>query len=174
MPSAVFIRAVNVGGGNLCRPALLAKELAKFDVVNIGAVGTFVVRKEVPEATLRSAIAKKLPFKSEIMIVGANDLLKLTAKDPFARHAASDVITRFASIATKPVKSPPSLPLVFSYEDEWLLKVIQVQKQFVLGIYRRHMRAIGCLAKMEKQLGVPLTNRNWNTIERVVKILREG
>ena len=40
----VFLRAVNVGGANLCRPAQIAKQLAKFDIVNIGAVGTFVVR----------------------------------------------------------------------------------------------------------------------------------
>src|ERR1700746_499194 len=41
----VFLRAVNVGSANRCQPALIAKELAKFGVVNIGAVGTFVVRE---------------------------------------------------------------------------------------------------------------------------------
>ena len=49
MPSVVFLRAVNVGGTNRCQPALIAKELAKFDIVNIGAVGTFVVREDVNE-----------------------------------------------------------------------------------------------------------------------------
>jgi uncharacterized protein (DUF1697 family) len=41
----VFLRAVNVGGTNHCQPALIAKQLAKFGVMNIGAVGTFVMRK---------------------------------------------------------------------------------------------------------------------------------
>jgi hypothetical protein len=45
MSSVVFLRAVNVGGANRCRPAELAKQLAKFSVVNIGAVGTFLVRE---------------------------------------------------------------------------------------------------------------------------------
>ena len=45
MPWVVFLRAVNVGGANRCRPAELAKQLAKFGVVNIGAVGTFLVRE---------------------------------------------------------------------------------------------------------------------------------
>ena len=62
----VFLRAVNVGGANRCQPALIAKELAKFGVVNIGAVGTFVVREDLSESVLRAAIAKKLPFKCEI------------------------------------------------------------------------------------------------------------
>jgi hypothetical protein len=33
------------------------------------------------------------------------------------------------------------------------------------------MKAISYLGKVEKLLGVPVTNRNWNTIERVVEIL---
>jgi uncharacterized protein (DUF1697 family) len=82
----VFLRAVNVGGANRCQPALIAKELAKFGVVNIGAVGTFVVREDVSESVLRTAIAKKLPFKSEIMICPARDLIKLASKNPFQRH----------------------------------------------------------------------------------------
>lgn len=50
----VFLRAVNVGGANRCRPAVIAKQLAKFRVLNIGAVGTFVVREDVSESALRA------------------------------------------------------------------------------------------------------------------------
>ena len=57
MSSVVFLRAVNVGGTNRCQPAQIAKQLAKFGVVNIGAVGTFVVREDVTESALRAAIA---------------------------------------------------------------------------------------------------------------------
>src|SRR5205085_6400876 len=66
MPSVVFLRAVNVGGTNRCRPAEIAKDLAGLGVVNIGAVGTFVVREDVSESELRAAIAKKLPFKCDM------------------------------------------------------------------------------------------------------------
>jgi len=58
MAWVVFLRAVNVGGTNRCQPALIAKELAKFDIVNIGAVGTFVVRKNVSESALRAALQR--------------------------------------------------------------------------------------------------------------------
>ena len=53
MPWVVFLRAVNGGGTNRCQPALIAKQLARFDIVNIGAVGTFVVRENVSESALR-------------------------------------------------------------------------------------------------------------------------
>lgn len=73
----VFLRGVNVGGANRCKPAQLAKQLKKFDLVNIGAVGTFVVRENVSESTLRAAIAKKLSFECEIMIVPAKAIVDL-------------------------------------------------------------------------------------------------
>src|SRR5437868_13333845 len=99
----VFLRAVNVGGANRCQPAAIAKELAKFGVVNIGAVGTFVVREAVSESALRAAIAKKLPFKCEIMICPARDIIKLASKDPFSHEPTVRLgpsgpdITRFAN-----------------------------------------------------------------------------
>jgi uncharacterized protein (DUF1697 family) len=67
----------------------------------------------------------------------------------------------------------PSLPLSLPSDDDWVLKVIAIQDRFVLGLYRRQMKAISYLGKIEKLLGVPMTNRNWNTIEKLVKILRK-
>src|SRR5262245_21241612 len=167
----VFLRAVNVGGTNLCRPAPLAKQLSTFGVVNIGAVGTFVVRKDVSESALRAAIAKKLPFKCEIIICPARDILKLASKDPFAGQPSGENIIRFVNVLAKQLRASPSFPLSLPSENEWVLKVIAIQGRFVLGLYRRKMKAIGYLGKIEKLLGVPATNRNWNTILKVAEIL---
>ena len=174
MKWVVFLRAVNVGGANRCQPALLAKQLSKFGVINIGAVGTFVVRKDASESTLRAAIAKKLPFKCEIMICPARDIIKLASKDPFARQPAGPDITRFVNILAKRLPSPPPLPVSLPSDDDWVLRIIGIEDRFVLGLYRRQMKAISYLGKIEKLLGVPATNRNWNTIEKVAKILKHN
>jgi uncharacterized protein (DUF1697 family) len=187
MPAVVFLRAVNVGGTNRCQPALIAKQLAKFGVVNIGAVGTFVVREDVSESALRAAIAKKLPFQCEIMICPAKAIVDLARKDPFARQPSGPNITRFVSVLhkrpgirsdlhqtsnIKPQTSQlPPLPLSLPSDHEWLLKIIAIQGRFVLGLYRRQMKAISYLGQIEKRLGVPATTRNWNTIEKIAKIL---
>jgi uncharacterized protein (DUF1697 family) len=167
----VFLRAVNVGTANRCQPAVIAKQLAKFGVINIGAVGTFVVRENVSESALRGAIARKLPFKCEIMIVPARDLIKLAATNAFTRQPSGENITRFVNVLAQRPPAPPALPLSLPSEEDWLLKVIAIQDRFVLGLYRRQMKAIGYLGKIEKLLGVPATTRNWNTIEKMVKIL---
>jgi len=172
--SVVFLRAVNVGSANRCQPAAIAKQLARFGIINIGAVGTFVVREDVGESTLRTAIARKLSFKCEIMICPARDIIKLASKDPFARQPSGPNITRFVNVLHKPLRKPPPLPLSLPWPDEWLLKIIAIQGRFVLGLYHRQMKAISYLGKLEKFLGVPATTRNWNTIEKVVKILKDS
>ena len=169
----VFLRAVNVGRANRCQPAAVAKQLAKFGVVNIGAVGTFVVREDVSESTLRAAFARKLPFKCEIIICPARDISKLTSKNPFARQPSGPYITRFVNVLAKRLPSPPSLPLNLPSSDDWLLKIIGIQDRFVLGLYRRQMKAVSYLGKIEKLLGVPATTRSWNTIEKIAKVLRD-
>jgi uncharacterized protein (DUF1697 family) len=173
MPSVVFLRGVNVGGANLCRPAELAKQLGEFGVVNIGAVGTFVVRKNVSESALRAAFARKLPFKCEIMICPARDIIKLASRNPFARQPSDENITRFVNVLAKRLNSLPSIPISQPSDKNWLLKIIAIQDRFVLGLYRRQMKAISYLGKIEKLLGVPATTRNWNTIEKVVNILSQ-
>jgi uncharacterized protein (DUF1697 family) len=169
MASVVFLRAVNVGGTNRCQPALIAKQLARFDIVNIGAVGTFVARKNVSESALRLAFARKLPFKCEIMICPARDIIKL--RDPFSRQPSGPDIVRFVSVLAKRLRALPPLPLSLPSDDDWLLKIIAIQDRFVLGLYRREMKAISYLSQIEKRLGVPVTTRNWNTIEKVHQVL---
>jgi len=173
MCQVIFLRAVNVGGANRCQPAAIAKQLGKFGIINIGAVGTFVVCEDVSESVLRAAIAKKLPFKCEIMICPARDIIKLAAKNPFSQQPAGPNITRFVNILAKRLPSPPPLPLSLPSDDDWLLKVIAIENRFVLGLYHRQMKATSYLGKIEKLLGVPATTRNWNTIEKVVKILQQ-
>src|SRR6478736_6434439 len=135
MRQVVFLRGVNVGKANRCQPAVIASQLSRFGVINIGAVGTFVVREDVSESALRSAIAKKLPFKCEIMICPARDIIKLAAKNPFARQPSGTDITRFVSVLHKRPRALPPLPLSLPSDDDWLLKIIAIQDRFILGLY---------------------------------------
>jgi uncharacterized protein (DUF1697 family) len=169
----VFLRAVNVGGANRCRPATIAKQLAKFGVVNIGAVGTFVVREGISESALRVALVRKLPFKCEIMICPGRDVMRLVSKNPFSRQPSGPNIVRFVSVLAKQLRAPPPLPFSLPSNDDWLVKIIAIQDRFVLGLYRRQMKTISYLGKVEKLLGLPATTRNWNTIKKVAKILSQ-
>ena len=171
MALVVFLRGVNVGGHRTFQPSVLAKDLAKYDVVNIGAAGTFVVRKPVSQAKLRAALLRRLPFEADIMICSSRDIINLVSADPFANLPTGPDIVRFVSLLAKRPRTLPSIPLSLPSDDEWLLKIIAVRERFVLGLYRRQMKAIGYLGQIEKRLGASATTRNWNTITAIAKIL---
>ena len=64
MALVVFLRGVNVGGHRRFRPSVLARELSEYDVVNVGAAGTFIVRKPRSRTKFRAALLHKLPFEA--------------------------------------------------------------------------------------------------------------
>ncbi|HEY3137222.1 MAG TPA: DUF1697 domain-containing protein [Blastocatellia bacterium] len=172
MALVVFLRGVNVGGHKTFQPSVLAKDLAKYDVVNIGAAGTFVVRKPTPQAKLRAELLRKLPFNAEIMICPGRDIIKLASENPFSQYPSGPDIVHFVSVSAKRPRALPPLPLSLPSDADWLLKVIAIQDRFVLGLYRRQMKAISYLGQIDKRLGVPVTTRNWNTIKAIVKVLK--
>src|SRR5207249_4511474 len=89
MACVVFMRGVNVGGHKTFRPSVLAKELSDLGVVNVGAAGTLVVREKVGQASLRTELLKKLPFKPELIICPAREVISLVQSEPF-RGAPSE------------------------------------------------------------------------------------
>ncbi len=167
----VLLRGVNVGGHRTFRPAALARELEHLDAVNIGAAGTFVIRQPVTQAQLRAELTCRLPFDTEIVIVPGRDVIRLMARDPFAGQPARPDIVRFVSVLARRPRVAPSLPLSLPASGPWLLKVLARENRFVLGMYRRQMKAIGHLGALDRLFGVPATTRNWNTVTAIAKVL---
>lgn len=93
MALVVFLRGVNVGGHRTFRPSVLARELSHYDVVNVGAAGTFVVRKPGSRAKFRAALLRKLPFEAEVILCDGRDLVRLETENPFdPKSYAADVV----------------------------------------------------------------------------------
>jgi uncharacterized protein (DUF1697 family) len=172
MALVVFLRGVNVGGHRTFRPSILARELSGYDVLNVGAAGTFVVRKPGPRAKFRAALLRKLPFEAEIVLCEGRDLMRLEMENPFGTQPSPPDVVRFVSILSKAGGVRASLPVTFPSDGEWLVRVIASEGQFVFGVYRRHMKTIGYLGQIDKLYGVPATTRNWNTIIAIIRILK--
>src|SRR5438093_6083174 len=100
MALIVFLRGVNVGGHRTFRPSILAKQLRAYDVVNVGAAGTFVVRKPGSRAKFRAALLRKLPFEAEVALCDGRDLIRLETESPFGTDPKPPDITRFVSVMT--------------------------------------------------------------------------
>jgi uncharacterized protein (DUF1697 family) len=172
MALVAFLRGVNVGGRRTFRPSLLAREMSDYGVINVGAAGTFVVRKPVSRSRLRTALLCKLPFVAEIVLCDGRDVLRLATENPFAAEPSASDTVRFVSILSKAGGVLASLPVSFPSEGPWLVRVMASQGQFVFGTYRRHMKTIGYLGEIDKLYGVPATTRNWNTMMAIVRVLK--
>ena len=171
MALVVFLRGVNVGGHRTFRPTALIEELKHLDAVNIGAAGTFVIRQPIAQARLRAELARRLAFDTEIMICQGRDIAGLIARNHFAGEPVEPEIVRFVSVLSQRPRSAPSLPVSFPSTGNWLLKVLARDNRFVVGVYRRHMKTIGYLGALDRLFGVPVTTRNWNTVNAIAKVL---
>lgn len=174
MALVVLLRGVNVGGHRTFRPTALAEELKHLDIVNIGAAGTFVVRRRVSRKELRSEFASRLPFETEIVVCDGRKIARLLSRDFFAGYPARPDITRFVSVLSRRTRSAPGLPMSLPADGKWLLKILARDDRFLVGVYRREMKAIGHLGTLDKVFGVPVTTRNWNTISAIAKVLAGG
>jgi uncharacterized protein (DUF1697 family) len=175
MALVVLLKGINVGGHRTFRPSVLANELKRFDVANVGAAGTFVIRKAVSRTKFRAELIRRLPFAADVVICSGSDILRVGSLDPFAGQPFGPNIVRFVSVLAK--RRKPSFPVPFSLPSggEWCVRILACHDRFVFGVYRRQMRAISYLGQIEKIFGVPATTRNWNTIQAIVRILnREG
>ncbi len=172
MALVVLLRGVNVGGHRTFRPSILARELSDYDVVNVGAAGTFVVRKPGSRAKFRAALLRKLPFEAEVVLCDGRELIRLETENPFGTEPSRPDVVRFVSILLKAGRVRAPIPITLPPRGKWLVRVIASKDQFVFGVYRRHMKTIGYLGRIDKLFGAPVTTRNWNTIVAIVRILK--
>jgi len=174
MAVVAFVRGANVGGHRRFRPSLLVKELARYDVVNVGATGLFVARNPGSRAAFRAELLRRLPFEAELALCHARELLELHASDPFGSQQLRGDVVPFVSVLVGPAARLPTMPCDIPSDGDWYVRIIARQKRFLFGIYRRHMKTIGYLGRIDAALGARVTTRSWNTILSVIRILERG
>jgi uncharacterized protein (DUF1697 family) len=174
MALIVFLRGINVGGHRALRSSMLARDLAAYDVVNVGAAGTLVVRKPLSRTKFLAELRRKLPFEAAVSFCDARDLIRLETENPFGAEPFDQDVVRFVSILSKASRGKASLPIAFPPGEKWFVRIIGSRKRLVFGEYRRHMRTIGYLGEIDAFLGAPATTRSWSTMLSVLRILKDS
>jgi uncharacterized protein (DUF1697 family) len=170
----VLLRGVNVGGYRTFRPAKFAEQLQHLGAVNIGAAGTFVIRKSITQTQLRAELARQLPFETQIMICRSREIARLLSQAWFAGRPSRPDIIRFVSVLARAPRLRPPLPLTLPSRAGWMLRVLALEGRFVIGEYRRQMKAIGYLGTLDRVFGAPATTRNWNTFTAIGEAMHAG
>lgn len=162
MALVVFLRGMNVGGYRAFRPAALARELAIYDAVNVGAAGTLVIRKPGLWAEFLAELRRKLPFDATIAFCNGKDLIGLERDSPFATEPPRADVVPFVSILSKAGRRGVALPIALPKGSGWFVRIIGSKKRFVY------------LSQIDRLFGAPATTRSWTTILSVLRILKSN
>lgn len=174
MALIVFLRGVNVGGHKKFKPSVLAKELAKYDVVNLGAAGTFIVHGKISAKALREEIRRRLPFEAEVMICTCEEITDLVRRQPFGAKPPQKNVKWFVSILQNPPRTLPRLPMGLPAKGDWEVRMLRVTGKFVLSLWRRLGPGIPYPNEVfEKTFGAPATTRGWKTILSICNALEK-
>ena len=169
----VLLRGVNVGGHRSFRPAALAGQLQHLGAVNIGAAGTL----RDPEARRPGATARGVRPAPAVRLADCRvprpvTLVRLLSHETFDGLSGAAHQVRFISVLSEPVRKTPPLPVHSAVRGP-----VAGQGPRAPGtagarpVYRRHMKVIGYLGKLDRLFGVPVTTRNWNTLAAIAKVL---
>jgi uncharacterized protein (DUF1697 family) len=167
MALVVLLRGVNVGGHRVFRPTVLAERLAHLGAVNVGAAGSLVIWRPVGRRQLREELGRALPFACEIMLCEGREVAALVAQEFFAGVKEARAVVRFVSVLARAPRRAPMVPFDIPERGPWQVRVVARQGRFVVGMYRRQMRAVGHLGALDRLFGVPVTTRGWGTMTAI-------
>jgi hypothetical protein len=54
---------------------------------------------------------------------------------------------------------------------KWMLRLLAREGRFVVGLHRRHTKAIGYLGMLDRIFGVPITTRSWSTMTAIAIVV---
>jgi uncharacterized protein (DUF1697 family) len=165
MAWAVFLRGVNVGAARRVSTADVARKLG---ATNLGAAGTFVV-DGASAAKVKAAVAKALPFETQIAVRPGREVTALVERDPFAD--APRGARGFVSVLTARPKSRPRLPVERPEGDGWIVRVLEAEGAFALSVRKPGGARYYPNEVVEKLLGAPATTRDWSTMTKLAKLL---
>jgi len=175
MALVAFLRGVNVGGHRRFRPSLLVKELGAYDVVNVGATGLLVVRNPRSPSAFRAELLQRLPFETDVVLCEGRELIELRAQNPFdAQPLPPDLVPFVSVLIGPPGRRLPPMPIAIPSNGEWFVRISGRRKRFLFGLYRRHIKTIGYLGRIDAVLGARVTTRNWNTILTTIRVLESA
>ena len=170
---AAFLRAVNVGGRTV-RMADLSIRLAALglrDVKTYIASGNVSFASPLPEAAvtqrIEAALLGWLGYPVATMVRPWSELEALAAANPFKGIARPVDAKLYVAFLWEPPKFHPRLPRISEKSGLTLFRVDGREAFLVAQRLPDGQFGVPNMP-LEKELGVPTTTRNWNTILRML------
>lgn len=173
-----FLRGINVSGHHKVPMAELKSKMQEwgFDnpltLLNSGNV-IFESSKTALdiESDLSSKLASHFGFAIPVMIRSAEDLLQLVQDDPFRNVEIIPDIRFYISF----IRSSEALPISLPWSNEnGSYQILDIINNSIISVLDLSItKTTKGMEALEKLFGKDITTRNWNTILRVEKKLKD-
>ncbi len=172
-----LLRGINVGGSHLLPMKQLAALLAKAgcrDVKTYIQSGNAVFRSPMSDASrmaarVQAAVLASHGFEPRVLVLDLNELQRAAAANPFPEAVSSPRSLHLFFLAERP-KNPDleSLERVKARSESFALKgrIFYLHTPEGFGTSK-------LVQRVERDLGVEATARNWSTVSAVLELARE-
>jgi len=171
-----FLRGINVGGNVLIKMAELQKtfESAGFrNVKTLIASGNviFETTKKEPDTKLtqniQAALKKRFNRDIGVMVRSIQEIQKIAETNPFKGIKIAPGIKLYVTFRGESKKSNLKIP--YEFPDK-TTRIIKVSDGEVFSVLQVTGKSTDFMKIMEKEFGKKITTRNWNTIEKILKM----
>jgi len=171
-----FLRAINVAGQKLIKMDELARI---FTAAGFKNARTYIQSGNVIfDATSGNAVALRqkieralqdvLGYEVTVILRPLTDIEEIVKRNPFKTvKTNADTVPYVVFLSEEPQRTP-KLPLISITEN---LDVFAVRDRVAFVVARRKQNGRGGFPNkfVEKELGVPGTTRNWNTVNKILE-----
>jgi len=172
-----FLRAINVGGQRLIKMEELARIFTAAGLKNVrtyiqsgnvifdsSSANAVALRKKIEKALLNV-----LGFEVIVMLRPLADIEEIVKRNPFKKTKADADQALFVVFLSEEPRQNPKLPLTSIVEN---LEVLEVTDRAAFIVLRRKKNGLFSFPNkfIEKELGVSGTTRNWNTVNKILKV----
>ena len=176
-----FLRAINVGGQRLIKMEELARIFTAAGLKNVrtyiqsgnvifdsSSANAVALRKKIEKALLNI-----LGFEVIVMLRPLADIEDIVKRNPFKKTKADADQALFVVFLSDEPQQNPKLPLTSIIDN---LEVLEVKDRAAFIVSRRKKNGMfGFPNKfVEKEFGVSGTTRNWNTVNKILKVAEKA
>jgi len=171
MPRYVaLLRGINVGGKH---PVPMAKLRARCESLGFRDVATYIqsgnivftATKPVTTAAFEKSLRSEFGFEIPVVLRTASELARVIKGDPFPKADRSEVHVGF--MATKPTAAA----IKGIDHDRFLPEEVVVKGSEVYYRLPNGMGRAKLPLHVDRQLKIPTTVRNWNTVTKLLSLL---
>jgi uncharacterized protein (DUF1697 family) len=176
---AAFLRGINVSGNNVIKMEELKKLCSLPGFTNVATYiqsGNIIFEttetdSAALEQKLGKTLTKTLGYPTPVFLRSLDDMLGILKKDPFKELRGSEGIKEYVVFLSKAPDSKVKTALESASNEIDVFK-FKGNELFIINYPDKGKSLLTGSSVLEKKIGMPVTARNWRTVNKMLELLK--